>query len=200
MSLVFPDSNAKGKFFRELRLVHDDLCSYASAAAPYCAINSQDDNSKLIKYLNRDPTFWNCVLASLQTTAVISIGRLHDKAKNHNHFSSLVKQLKLQGGICAVASVELEAKLTEQQPFVVKILKLRHGLFAHTSIHAPLIANFGFQGLTLPEFRNYWSAVVGAMEKCDTAMFGQQIHTPKFNISLFESIEKSTFKALASEA
>ena len=197
MTLAFANSQIEGKFFRVLRLVHDDLCSYASAAAPYCAIHSQQNDTDLIVRLNQNRTFWNSVRASLQTTAIVSLGRLHDKAKNHNHLTSLLKELDKQDAACVAAALELRNQITLQHPFIDKILKLRHGLFAHTSLNAPLIASFGFEEIKLTDFREYWNALMGAMEKCDSAMFGQQMHFPKFETSLFESIENCTLKALA---
>jgi AbiU2 len=200
MNLVFPDQQTQDKFFRELRLVYDDLCSYASAAAPYCAIHSQADDTALLGYLNRNPLFWSSVLESLQSAAIVSLGRLHDKARNHNHLASYIREMQKQNPACSKASQAVETAVAAQQPFLTKILKLRNTVFAHTSIDAPLFAAFGFEGIKLQDFRKYWNDILTAMVTCDDAMFGTTNHSPKFDLGLFSSIEASTLAALAREA
>lgn len=196
MNLTFQDDELKSSFFRDLRLIHDDLCSYASAAAPYCALNKQKDNPSVVASLNQNAMFWNCVLGSMQTAAFVSLGRLHDKAKNHSHLTHYIKAMKKQGEDCRRAADELEAAIQRQSSFIEKALHLRHNLFAHTNFHAPLIAAFGFEGLKIDDFRSYWDDIISAMELCDLAMFGTIEHGPKFDRRLFTSIAAATESAL----
>jgi len=196
MPLHFSGSAQQTQFFRTLRLVHDDLVSYASAAAPYCAINKQAENAVLLAKLNAHPSFWNCVLASLQTTAFVSLARLHDKAKNHNHLSRLIAMLKKQAHECVAAAETLERAIEQQRPFIEKVLRLRNELFAHTSFEAPLVAAFGFDGLGIDDFATYWSAILPPLDACDYAMFGAAEHGPKVDPALFSSIERKTLLAL----
>lgn len=200
MRLHFSDSSQQGRFFRTLRLVHDDLISFAHAAAPYCAINLQADDTDLRARLNSHATFWNCVLASLQTTAIISLSRLHDKTKNKNHLLQLIRYLHKQSPECVRAASNLEAAIATQQPFIDRILRLRNDLFAHTSCDAPLIATFGFEGLKIEDFSAYWSAILQPLVECDAAMFGTAPHAPSFDPQLFHSIEQKTLIALQSGA
>ena len=196
MRLHFSSDSQRSQFFRTLRLVNDDLASYASAAAPYCAINKQADNAVLRAKLNEHPSFWNCVLASLQTTAFVSLARLHDKAKNHNHLSRLIAILKKQTPECVSAAESLERAIEQQRHFIEKVLRLRNELFAHTSFEAPLVATFGFDGLGIDDFATYWSAILPALEACDLAIFGTTVHGPKVVPELFSSIECKTLSAL----
>ena len=196
MNLRFQDDQSQSVFFRDLRLVHDDLVSYASSAAPYCAFNDEAENEALVEELNRDALFWNCVLASLQTTAFVSLGRLHDKAKQHNHLGRYIKAMQSQDKECVKACEQLQRAIAKQQTFLQRVVTLRHKVFVHTDFHAPLFAAFGFEGLTINDFRVYWDDTVSALEACDLAMFGTQEHGPKFEKSLFASIETATKTAL----
>jgi len=199
MPLHFSGEEQRSRFFRELRLVHDDLVSYAQAAAPYCAINSQAENRALVDSLNRNAMFWNCVLAALQSSAFICIAKLHDKSKDQNHLAHILRVLKKQSPECMLAALQVDQAITSQRPFIDKVLALRNQLFAHTHFEAPLIATFGFEGLTIQSFREYWSTVMGALVLCDEAMFGDTQRSPKFDASLFEQIERSTLLAIGIE-
>ena len=196
MNLTFQDDQLRSIFFRSLRLVHDDLCSYASAAAPYCVINEQANNVLLIETLNKNATFWNCVLASHQTTAIVSLARLHDKGKSNKHLIKYTQAMLKQNANCVSACNMLQAAITNQQSFIDKVVHLRHKLFAHTDFHAPLVATFAFKDIEINDFRKYWDEIMSAMEECENAMFGTQEHFPKFEKSLFLSIEEATLKAL----
>lgn len=200
MNLHFQNDDLKSSFFRELSLIHHDLRSYASSAAPYCALNGQADDKYFVEKMNQNATFWNCVLASLLTTAIVSLARLHDKAKRHNHLVSYLKAMKLQNADCRAASQLLETAITNQEPFIEQIVSLRHRLFAHTDFHAPLVAAFGFEGIKVNDFRVYWNELLSAMEACDVAMFGTQEHGPKLEKNLFASIEADTKAALPTQS
>jgi hypothetical protein len=168
------------------------MCSYASSAAPYCVLNEQADKGAVVQALNENAIFGNCTLASLQTTTFVSIGRLHDKARQHNHLANCIKVMSSQSTDCGVAAAALQAEIMNQKQFIEKILDLRHKLFAHTDVDAPLVAAFGFEELTTHHFRGYWNEIMSAMELCDAAMFGTREHAPKFDKSLFGSIEQAT--------
>ena len=196
MCLHFQDEQIRSNFFRVLRLVHDDLISYASAAASFCAINEQADNIPLREALNKNPTFWNCLLASHQSTAIVSLARLHDKGRNNKHLSKYIQAMLKQNNDCVDACNMLEAAIINQQSFIDKIVNLRHKLFAHTDFHAPLVATFGFDGIEIDDFRKYWDEIMTAMEACDNAMYGSKEHFPKFEKKLFLEIETATLKAL----
>jgi hypothetical protein len=192
----FPDPSQKSKFFRTLRLVHDDTSSYAHSAAPYFAINQHADDLVMIAKLNADATFWNSVLASLQSTAVISLARLHDKSKNKSHLLQFIRLLQKQSRECVEAANQLEQAISQQQPFIDRILTLRNELFAHTSFEAPLVIAFGFEGLALSGFREYWFTLMPALVECQSAMFGDDTVLPHFDVALFEEIEQKTHAAM----
>jgi hypothetical protein len=192
MHLHFTNAGAESTFFRRRRLIHDDLCSYASAAAPYCALNEQADNTSIVEKLNANAMFWNCILASFQTTAIVSLARLHDKKKENKHFERYIDVMSSQNSDCAASAQLLQAAIANQTPFIEKILNLRNNLFAHTNVDAPLIAAFGFEGIKVDDFRAYWNEMLSAMEACDLAAFGTREHGPKFEKSLFLSFETAT--------
>ena len=121
INLHFKNDQLRSNFFRSLRLVHDDLISYASAAAPYCVINEQADNEPLIKAMNKNATFWNCLLSSHQTTAIVSLARLHDKGRNNKHLIKYTQAMEKQNTNCMAACDRLQAAITNQQPFIDKV-------------------------------------------------------------------------------
>jgi AbiU2 len=196
MNLHFLNNEIQSSFFRDVRLIHDDLCSYAQSAAPYVAINEIVSVDSIREELNRDARFWNCILASLQVGTFVGLARLHDKAKNHNHFASYIKAMQSQNSECNTACRLLQVAIANQKTFIDTVVNLRHKLFAHTNYHAPLVAAFGFETLKILDFRNYWNEVLSAMEECDLAMFGNVPHAPKFEKCLFSSIEVATSTVL----
>ena len=105
--------------------------------------------------------------------------------------------MRSQDASCVAACQLVQDAIARQEPFLKKTLNLRHKLFAHTDFHAPLFAVFGFKDLEIIHFRAYWNEILTAMEACDLAMFGATEHSPKFERSLFSSIEVATNKVLS---
>jgi len=196
MNLYFADDQQQRRFFRTMRLVHDDFMGYAQAAAAYCAINSQDRNKPVLEALNKNPLFWNSVLGSLQESAISAIGRLNDKAKQKNHLTQFLQMLEKQSPACVKAADNLRSAIDRQENFVSKILNLRNKLVAHTDFEAPLFAAFGFKDLTIPDFQAYWDDLMGALAQCDKAIFGDTPHGPEFDKTVFASITADTSSAL----
>jgi hypothetical protein len=197
LKIEFATRDEESRFVRQLRLLQDDLSSYVGAIATLVAINERADDKVLLEKLNRHAIPWNCVLAALQHQVIISIGRIHDKAKSA-YLRPLIDRLgKASASEYREAAIAFNAAVTNQQVFIDAILKLRHKVFAHTDHDAPVIATFGFDGLTWTMFERYWEDIASAVAGIEGAVFHGK-HYPAIDVGEFRNVAAKTASLLDS--
>ena len=147
---------------RGLRLLRDDLMMFADAAGLYVAIQRCEGDLAILAKLNRNPAFWNGIIASLQTAAIVTLGRIHDN-RRAAYLKVLFRDLEKEASeATAVAMAELKSIIEDQQPFIEQCKVLRDNLFAHTNFHAPVYASQGFERLTIDMIEIYWDRTAAA--------------------------------------
>lgn len=198
MNIQFSTDGDRSQFFRQLRLLQDDLISYAGAAATYVGAKRATTEDVLLAALNENPGFWTAVLSSLQSSAFVSLIRIHDRRKGAYFPKLLLALTQSASPECKAAAKQLGAAVDEHQQFIEKALHLRHSLFAHTDHEAPLAAAFGFKGLTLDMFGAYWRSMAVAVAATELAALGHENYGPKTDVGLFARFEADALRAIGS--
>jgi hypothetical protein len=78
-------SPAETAFVKELELFRREVEGATQFFYGYLAVNAvAGDRKTVLAALNKAPLFWKTAIASLQVSAVISLGRIFDQNSNHN--------------------------------------------------------------------------------------------------------------------
>lgn len=171
MKILFADERDASTFVRRFRLFSDDLSSFARSMGTLLAFHRHDRAQDLARALNRHAAHWNAVLAALQVDTFVIVARIHDRTRGAylGPFTTTLSNAALQE--CKAAAAQINSAVIKHKLFIDKVVKLRHGLFAHTSHEAPLHISFGFEGLEWNMFESYWVDMSEAMKAVESATF-----------------------------
>jgi hypothetical protein len=176
----FSDDKERARFLGWLRSLADDLHDFAAAASILIAANRRSDDAAFVATLNAHAPFWNSVLLSAQTTAIVVMGRIHDNGRDA-YLKGIVRVLGRYGptsGEVALAQA-IAAAVAANAPLLEKVEDLRNKLFAHSSAHRQLYISFGFEGLTWDHFESYWADVSRIATELERHVLGEN-YGPRF--------------------
>jgi hypothetical protein len=180
--ITFADSQAQGRFFRHMRLLGDDINELSSTVGIFVALSQRANDQPLLLALNRNPVFWNSMLASLSTTAFIVMGRIHDKDKNA-YLNAILKVLRSRNYLSDVLS-KFETIKKTHDGLITKVLAARHNIFGHSNFHRRLYVVSGIPG-TWEDFATYWRSLSEATKDIEERMFPSEVnYGPKLNLNL----------------
>jgi len=191
----FTNPEEEADLFRRMRLFSEDVAELSSAIAIPIALSRRSANAHLIDALNRQPTFWNSILAALQTSSHVIVGRIHDNTR-HAYLKEIKGFLETRKEGTEVLE-RLNALEKQHVKVIERMVMLRQKVFAHANFDRPVHEAFGFRDITPDQLEAYWLDLAQAARLLADTVFASD-YGPQLNPNLLAEDLARADQALSS--